>query len=141
MTGHAFQVFLTDDDVLAALATMRRHLVPGGIAAFETRNPLAREWETWREATTRERFEHPGTGAFEAWDEIEAVEGELVSFATTYRFDSGETLVSHSTLRFLPEAALSALLRRAGFATVEIRGDWDGSPFEAGSPEIIVLAG
>ena len=30
MTGNVFQVFLTDDDARAVLATARRHLAPGG---------------------------------------------------------------------------------------------------------------
>ena len=43
MTGHAFQTLLTDADVLAAFATMRKHLHPGGCVAFESRNP-AIDW-------------------------------------------------------------------------------------------------
>jgi 2-polyprenyl-3-methyl-5-hydroxy-6-metoxy-1,4-benzoquinol methylase len=37
MTGHVFQVFLTDQEVSAALGALRRHLAPGGRLAFETR--------------------------------------------------------------------------------------------------------
>lgn len=43
MTGHAFQVFLTDEDVRAACLTMREHLAPGGRVVFETRNPAV-DW-------------------------------------------------------------------------------------------------
>ena len=39
MTGNAFQVFLEDQDILAVFETMRIHLAPGGVIAFETRNP------------------------------------------------------------------------------------------------------
>ncbi|MBV8482564.1 MAG: class I SAM-dependent methyltransferase, partial [Verrucomicrobia bacterium] len=39
MMGHVFQILLTDEEVLAALDTMRNHLKAGGMAAFETRNP------------------------------------------------------------------------------------------------------
>jgi 2-polyprenyl-3-methyl-5-hydroxy-6-metoxy-1,4-benzoquinol methylase len=35
MTGYAFQVMLTDEDVLATLTTMRHHLKPSGHAVFE----------------------------------------------------------------------------------------------------------
>jgi len=47
MTGHAFQILLTDADALAVLGTMRAHLKQGGRVAFETRNPRvdwASEW-------------------------------------------------------------------------------------------------
>jgi 2-polyprenyl-3-methyl-5-hydroxy-6-metoxy-1,4-benzoquinol methylase len=39
ITGQAFQILLTDAEMLPVLATMRRHLDKGGRAAFETRNP------------------------------------------------------------------------------------------------------
>ncbi len=40
LTGHAFQEFVEDDEVRAALAAIRAALVDGGRFAFETRNPL-----------------------------------------------------------------------------------------------------
>ncbi len=47
MTGHAFQEFVADDEIRAALAAIRAALVGGGRFAFETRNPLVRAWERW----------------------------------------------------------------------------------------------
>jgi SAM-dependent methyltransferase len=47
MTGHVFQVFLSDDDILAALTAVRAALAGGGRLAFETLNPLLRPWERW----------------------------------------------------------------------------------------------
>jgi SAM-dependent methyltransferase len=47
MTGHAFQVLTGDEQLREALAAVRAALAPGGRFAFETRNPLARQWETW----------------------------------------------------------------------------------------------
>ncbi|MGA7267411.1 MAG: class I SAM-dependent methyltransferase [Aestuariivirga sp.] len=43
MTGHAFQVLLTDDDQRAVCETIAAHLVPGGIFIFDSRNPDAEE--------------------------------------------------------------------------------------------------
>jgi SAM-dependent methyltransferase len=45
MTGHAFQVFVTDEELRSALASVRSALTGDGRFAFETRNPLARAWE------------------------------------------------------------------------------------------------
>ncbi len=47
MAGHAFQVLVDDDELRASLTAIRRALADGGRFAFETRNPLAREWESW----------------------------------------------------------------------------------------------
>src|SRR5262245_3336511 len=42
MTGHAFQMLVSDDEVRASLAAIRRALAPRGCFAFETRNPRLR---------------------------------------------------------------------------------------------------
>ena len=39
LTGDAFQAFLRREDQEALLASVKRHLAPNGIFAFETRNP------------------------------------------------------------------------------------------------------
>ena len=44
MTGHAFQVLLTDESILAAFETIVKHLNPGGLVAFESRNPTM-DWD------------------------------------------------------------------------------------------------
>lgn len=47
MTGHAFQVFLEDDELRTSLSTIRSMLTDDGRFAFEARNPLVRAWEKW----------------------------------------------------------------------------------------------
>jgi ubiquinone/menaquinone biosynthesis C-methylase UbiE len=51
MTGHVFQLFLTDDDIAAALGAVRVALAEGGRYAFETLNPRLRPWEQWTGST------------------------------------------------------------------------------------------
>ena len=112
-----------------------------GRFAFETRNPLARRWERWT-------ADHPMdvvTAAGEAvryWNEVELpIEGDLVSFTSRYTGPSWDApQLSHSTLRFLDTAALAGFLSEAGLEIEEQFGDWDRSPLNATSPEIIVIA-
>ena len=47
MTGHAFQVFLEDEEIRSSLAAVHTALTEGGRFVFETRNPLAPEWDNW----------------------------------------------------------------------------------------------
>jgi SAM-dependent methyltransferase len=47
MTGHAFQVFVDDREIHAALQAIHSALTDEGRFAFDTRNPLARAWEAW----------------------------------------------------------------------------------------------
>jgi SAM-dependent methyltransferase len=48
MTGHAFQAIVTDDELSLFVAAVKRTLAPGGLFAFEIRNPEARAWDSWR---------------------------------------------------------------------------------------------
>ncbi len=139
MTGHVFQVFLDDPDVRAALATLRRHLAPGGRLALETRNPAARDWETWTPAATRTRLQVAGLGEVQVHYDIRSVAGERVTFETHYRF-AEDDVVTATTLRFMSRDRLAAFLAQAGFSDVTWHGDWDHACWTPDSPEIIAVA-
>jgi ubiquinone/menaquinone biosynthesis C-methylase UbiE len=137
MMGHVFQILLTDEEVLAGLDTMRRHLKPGGNAAFETRNPnieWARVWGTHAPV----EYELP-SGCVRETLHITAQFEELISFQQQFEFPD-VTLTSSSTLRFLSRNRVEGLIDRSGLVTRELFGDWDRSPFEAKrSPEMIFI--
>jgi ubiquinone/menaquinone biosynthesis C-methylase UbiE len=141
MTGHAFQVLVTDDEVFGTLESVRKALKPGGRFGFETRNPTVREWEEW----TEERID--GTTTDDGIDvlmrnSVGSVEEDLVSFTTTYDSPSWqEPRQSRSTLRFLGVESLNSFISDAGLVVVEQYGDWDRSPLNDKSPEIITIAG
>lgn len=140
MTGHVYQVFLTDDAVAAALASIRSHLAPGGRLMFETRNPSACEWEIWTPDKTRERVSVPEVGEVGVHYNIKAVDGELVTFETVFQFAGNDIVRVDNTLRFMWAARVADLLDYAGFYDVTWYGDWDGSNMRPGCPEIIVIA-
>lgn len=142
MTGHAFQVLLDDTSTLAALTAFHHHLNPGGLLAFETRNPAVRAWDGWVADHTGSRIEAPDGEPFEVWvDEPTEVPPDLVSFtASTRSLRSAELRTSRSTLRFVDPQHLRELLARAGFEVEGWFGDWDRSPVGPASPEVIVLA-
>jgi ubiquinone/menaquinone biosynthesis C-methylase UbiE len=140
MTGHAFQVFIGDHELRVALATMRSALTHGGRLAFETRNPLVRAWETWTPDHAVEIVDDAGAVVRMA-HEVNAVEGEVVTFTTTYTSPSWDRpKLSRSTLRFLDQESLSVFLSEAGFLVEEQYGDWDRKPLTDTSPEIITIA-
>ena len=138
MTGHAFQILLTDADALAVLETMRSNLKESGTVAFETRNPRidwAREW------SERTRLLPLSTGEqFLETLEITGRNSESISFQTSYRFPQ-ETLTTSSTLRFPSREQLESLITRSGLLVRKVLGDWDARPFDpARSREIIFIA-
>lgn len=142
MTGHAFQVLLDDATVRAALRTFDRHLMPGGLLAFETRNPAPRDWERWTAHETRQVVRTGDGERFEVWvDAPRSHDGDLVSFeAFTRVLSTGELLRSSSTLRFVDPEHLRRLLAEEGFVVEHWFGDWDRSPVTPAGPEVIVLA-
>lgn len=94
MTGHAFQALLTDAEALAVLETMRRHLKERGRAAFESRNPRVDWVGEW---AARSRMLSGGQLGESL--NITAVDGEFISFRTSYRV-LDRALSTSSTLRF-----------------------------------------
>lgn len=142
MTGHTFQVFLTDDDVRTVLSNVRRHLDLGGRFAFETRNPAARAWERWIPEHSRVRVEAPSGETVEVAHQLErTIESDLVEFTSTCRFAGGSApVVSRSTLRFIDPDRLRTLLEDVGFRIDGWFGDWDRTPVTTSSPEVIVIA-
>src|SRR2546423_7346753 len=117
MTGHAFQEFVEDDEIRAALAAIRAALTDGGHFAFETRNPLVRAWEHWATEYTGEVTDASGAIAWCEYQVEMPVEGGVVRSTSTFTspaWDHPE--VSRGMLRFLDAEALSAFLFGAGLA-------------------------
>ncbi|MBB5956045.1 hypothetical protein FHS29_002626 [Saccharothrix tamanrassetensis] len=140
MTGHAFQVFVTDDELRSALHAVRAALTDDGRFVFETRNPAARAWEQWTPDNATEITAAPDTRV-RVEHEVHEVVGELVRFTQTYTSpDWPEPEVSWSTLRFLDLPGLATFLADAGLGIARQSGDWDGGPLTPTSPEIITVA-
>jgi SAM-dependent methyltransferase len=146
MTGHAFQVLVTDEELRAALAAVRTGLAGGGRFVFETRNPLARAWERWTPQHATAAQDAAGA-VVQMAHEVQAVSGGVlagdgtVSFDTTYTSAAWDRpQVSHSTLRFPGPGALAGFLSGAGLAIEQQFGDWDRQPLSETSPEIITIA-
>ncbi|MCI2416037.1 class I SAM-dependent methyltransferase [Saccharopolyspora sp. K220] len=142
MTGHAFQVLVEDDELRAALAAIRSALTENGRFAFETRNPLVREWEHWTPDDVAEVTDDAGA-VVRSWHEVDTRIGEdVVGFVQTFASPSWDgPRASRSTLRFLDRDVLKSFLVSAGLAVEEQFGDWSGGPLTDTSPEIITIAG
>lgn len=141
MTGHAFQEFIADDEIRAALAAIRSALADGGRFAFETRNPLDRAWERWATEYSGEVTDASGATVRCAYRvEPPTVEGIVHSISTFTSPGWDHPAVSRGALRFLDAATLADFLTGAGLVIEEQFGDWTGSPLSATSPEIITIA-
>lgn len=140
MASHGFQYLATDDELDRSLAAIASALWPGGRFIFDTRNPLAREWETWTP-------EHPLDVVDPAGRElrmvyrVEDVAGDLVTFTeSTCERDGTPLRVDRAAFRFLPAEALNARLQAAGFVVEAQHGDYDGTPLTRDAAEIVTVA-
>jgi SAM-dependent methyltransferase len=135
MTGHAFQVLLSDEDVLATFASMRFHLNPDGVIAFESRNPTI-DWKSRWDYDID--LESRGTPVRMS-SRFLAMKDDRMSFELRYEFP-GETLVSPSELRFLPRRGIEERLVASGLYVDRLLGSWSAEAFgEASSLEMIFI--
>jgi 2-polyprenyl-3-methyl-5-hydroxy-6-metoxy-1,4-benzoquinol methylase len=143
LTGNAFQAFLRREDQEALLASVRRHLAPNGIFAFETRNPSGHDLTNQPEEEFDQRYTsvegYPISVSFtQAYDPI-----AQVMYWTSYRRwnDGGHehTKETHIACRFTHPQELEALLHYNGFEIIEQYGDWNKEALSASSLSIISI--
>ncbi len=133
MTGHAFQVLLTDDDVRKVFTTVRAHLKHDGKFVFESRNP-AIDWQSkWNYTET---LPLPDGSIVEETRHFLGMDQGKMTFDLRYRF-ADETLSSQSELRFWTRKEIEKHLATASLQVEALLGDWTGKPFEEHDQEMI----
>jgi 2-polyprenyl-3-methyl-5-hydroxy-6-metoxy-1,4-benzoquinol methylase len=139
MTGHVFQVLLTDDEVTGTLETMAKYLKPHGRIVFESRNPNLDWGEIWHQHINGKSEDQDAKNSRHF--SIVSADKEFIKFEMQYRM-ADETLVSKSKLRFMSQAAIENSIEGAGLHVETILGDWDGAQFDPRlSHEMIFFAG
>ncbi len=141
MTGHAFQVFLSDDDQAAVCATIAVHLAQGGRFIFDARNPATAEWRDWVPEKTQDMLVHPALGEVETWSDVSHdAATDIVTYETHYKIArGGEHFSAASKIRFTPRETIAAHLAAAGLAVDEWFGDWRGGTCTPAAPDFIPL--
>jgi SAM-dependent methyltransferase len=140
MTGHAFQTLLTPADRAACLATIARHLAQAGRFLFDSRNPEAREWESWTPEATRAVEAHPRLGPVERWNDATWDEATgVVTYETHYRLANGKHFGATSQIAFPGFAVLAAEIAAAGLAVDRWYGDASGGPVGPACVDLIPL--
>lgn len=140
MSGHVAQVFTDDESWLNALIDLHHALVPGGVLAFESRNPAARRWTDWNRDATLRTLTTPD-GDIEFWHETVSAELPLVAYDTfTRNLRTQEQRANRDLLAFRDEHELRSSVERVGFVVTDVLGNWDRRSVDETAPELIVIA-
>jgi len=126
------------------LERVQMHLFPGGLFAASLPNPQQlNRLPPYVEAEVEEIFDHP-------------LDGEPVQVSSTWEKNAQTLRIFWHYDHLLPEGRVErtsvttthflvspqrhlAEIRSAGFTTVKMLGDFDGSPFSVDSPQLILL--
>lgn len=137
LSGHVFQVFLTKEDRLQVLQTIKSHLKPGGRYVFDSRNPLAQDWLTWTKEQTIHQFKHPLVGQVTSWNTFDGDAKEL-TYSTYYLIDNTlEQYSAQSKIAFPTFNEIATLVTEVGLGIAEVYGDWNLNRYTESSEEII----
>jgi SAM-dependent methyltransferase len=140
VSGHVAQVFVEDDAWATVLVDLHRALRPGGVLAFESRDPTARGWERWTRQDTLRTVE-TDDGPVEFWHQTLDVAPPLVTYATYDRnLATGAESSDSEVLAFRGAEVLRESLDHAGFDVSNLYGDWSRTPVTDTSRELIVIA-
>jgi SAM-dependent methyltransferase len=143
-----FQHLLETEQQLGCLSCARKHLAPGGrliVDFFQTDAERMHDPMFLKEAVISE-YDLPGGRHVMLSERVAAFHRGLqrndveMIFRVTHADGKQERLVMAWTLRYFFRYEVEHLLARSGFRVEALYGDFDGSPLEDDSPEMVFVA-
>lgn len=139
-----FQHLYSVDDQLACLRTVLRHLEPGGRFAFDVFNPkLDRVYDLSEPESGDLRFQLDGHDVVRYVSLRRDPARQMIEASMRFETrEQGQAIKNETELirmRWFTRYELEHLMARAGYENVTIYGDFDRSPVEHGSPELVVV--
>ncbi|HEY9529593.1 MAG TPA: class I SAM-dependent methyltransferase [Anaerolineales bacterium] len=143
ITGNAFQAFLRRKDQEGLLASVKRHLLPGGTFAFETRNPSGHDLTDQSEEELDQSYisvegHQVSVSSIQTYDPI----AQIIHWTSYRRWNDGgrdRQKETHIACRFTHPQELEALLYYNGFQIVQQYGSWDKQALSDRSSSIISI--
>lgn len=135
MTANVAQVFLTEESWRRTISDAYRALKPGGHFIFDTRNPLAKEWEQWEKDLTPDiAMCEVNKESLEIWTEYEGfIEDVFTFYETVKNATTGEIVIREKMqLKFRSQEEILESLGKVGFSLTHVYGDWE---FNQATPE------
>jgi len=141
MAGHAFQQMLTDADQRALFRCVHRHLTPGGLFVFDSRNDNGEDTRDTKQEEFWHRFTATDGKTTETfleskWD----AKAQLLHYTVIRRRQGRKDSRQRITLRYTAADVIARHLMAEGFAVLAQYGDWANGPVRKASPEIVTIA-
>lgn len=144
-----FQHLLTVEDQLACLGSIARHLAPKGKLILDVFQPDLRrlhdpvyqqETEEVPERTLADGRRFRVTSRVLAFRRAEQINEVELIYHITHPDGRAERIAEPLVIRYFFRYELEHLLGRGGFRVAELYGDFDRSPLQDASPEMIFVA-
>ncbi|CAG9432171.1 Cypemycin N-terminal methyltransferase [Providencia alcalifaciens] len=137
LSGHAFQVFLTQEQRISALQAMQRHLTADGSIVFDSRNPAVEEWREWTPELSRESLTTQEFGEVTLWNDVAELNG-IVRYQTFYQQgENGPIFRAESDIAFPTLSDIAQAVEFCGLRVRYLYGDWQLNAFQENSPEMV----
>ena len=146
-TSNTLMHLTTQTDQLAVLRNAHRHLRPGGLLLIDLFSPdVARLHAVNGMMELADQWDDPATGtqvikwSVRTVDWAEQIQETLFIYEEILPDGATRRTACPFTIRFLWRGEAELLLQSAGFTVEEVWGDFDGTPYNATSDHLILLA-
>jgi len=141
-TAHAFQFLLTEEDQRRFLIRAQRHLRPGGLLVFESRNPTEAALAPVTRSVLWKRYRLPDGSPMElSYTARPGENGERMHYALTrLNTRTGWRQDFTTDLHFSRDEDIRRRIAEAGLTVEAVYGDFECSPVGPDSPELIYVA-
>lgn len=137
MTGNV-AMHILGEDWHATLKDIARGLKPGGVLAFETRNPQARAWTKWNDMGSER-----STVVGRLWETTTTTapdpDGVVTMQCHNEFIDADHVVDVEQRLQFRTLDQVTADLNHAGLMMTDVWKDWNRSPFTDSATEPIMV--
>lgn len=137
MTGNV-AMHILGADWTATLVAIAKALRPGGLVAFESRNPQARAWEQWN-SPLAERHTPVGALREATVTTPPDADGVVTMHCHNEFIADGEVIDIDQRLQFRSHEQICADLERAGLRVVATYRDWARTPFTGGADQPLMV--
>lgn len=137
MTGNV-AMHILGNDWHTTLSDIRRGLKPGGVLAFETRNPEARAWTRWNDPGS-ERSTAVGRLRESTTTTAPDADGVVTMGCHNEFLDADCVVDVEQRLQFRTAGQVTADLNNAGLTVLRIWRDWNRTPFTGSAAEPLMV--